>query len=210
MIQEIVDTILKPRLAALSTIGTLAGVVNTVSRTMEQRDGAGQVRVSYPVGCGVSGTDCWQSGKYLALCPDSNKTSVAFAEVQSHSIVNAESPRRFVANWRLRWYFWVNLAKMGQSGCGIPFALVEQWRNALAFEAEASPYDGVLSEGRVVAAMTTDDAARVWGKWTFGQEQGYFMYPYAWCAIDMDVSANYAPSCIPPFETSTEIVCITI
>jgi hypothetical protein len=209
MIHEIIDAIVKPRLAALSTIGVLGGLVNTVTKE-EQREGQPPVRLSYPVGCGVSGVDCWRDGKYLALTPDSSKASVAFAEVISHFIGNTESDRRFLASWRTRWYFWANLAKMGQTSCGIPFPLLEQWRNALAFEVGGSPYDGVLSQGRVLAAMTTDDPARVWGKWTFGAQQGLFMYPYAWCAIDVDISANYAPECIPTFEASSEIVCITV
>lgn len=209
MINEIVEQIVKPRLAALSTIGTLGGLVNTVSRE-DQREGQAPVRQSYPVGCGVSSTDCWANGRYLALVPDSSKPSVAFAEVTSHFIANTDSPRRLVAQWRVRWYFWANLAKLGQGGCGIPFSLLEQWRNALAFEQSGTPYDGVFAQGTVLAALTTDDPARVWGKWTFGQQQGLFMYPYAWCAIDVDISANYAPECIPAFEPSQPIDCITI
>lgn len=209
MIHEIINDIVKPRLKDLSTIGTLGGLVNTVSRE-EPRDGQSPARLSYPVGCGVSGADCWANGRYLALCPDSSKFSVAFAEVLSPEIRNTDSSRRFDARWRVRWYFWANLAKMGQSGCGIPFPLLEQWRNALAFEVSGVPYDGVLATGRVWAALTTDDPARVWGKWTFGQQQGLFMYPYAWCAIDVDISANYAPECIPAFEASSQIVCVTV
>ena len=209
MIHEIIDTIAKPRLQALSTIGTLGGLVNTVTRD-DQREGQSPVRLSYPVGCGVSSTDCWASNRYLALTPDSSKFSVAFAEVTSHSVQNTDSSRRFVALWRVRWYFWANLAKMGQTGCGIPFPLLEQWRNALAFEVSGVPYDGVLATGNVLAALTTEDPARVWGKWAFGQQQGLFMYPYAWCAIDVEISANYAPECIPAFEASPEIVCVTV
>ena len=209
MIQEIIDTIVKPRLADLSTIGILGGLVNTVTRE-DPREGQGPVRLSYPVGCGVSGTDCWANGRYLALTPDNSKASVAFAEVTSHSIQNTDSSRRFVALWRVRWYFWANLAHMGQTGCGIPFPLLEQWRNALSFEASGTPYDGVLARGNVLAALTTDDPSRVWGKWTFGQQQGLFMYPYAWCAIDVEISANYAPECIPAFEASSKIVCVTV
>ena len=209
MIHEIIDTIVKPRLAALSTIGTLGGLVNTVTRE-DQREGQSPVRLAYPVGCGVSSTDCWAAGRYLALCPDSSKVSVAFAEVTSHFIGNTETDRRFLANWRVRWYFWANLAKLGQTGCGIPFPLLEQWRNALAFEVSAVPYDGVLAKGQVIAAMSTDEPARIWGKWAFGQHLALFMYPYAWCAIDVDITANYAPQCIPAFEASSEIICVTV
>lgn len=209
MIQEIVEEIVKPRLQALATIGTLGGLVNTVSRE-EPREGQSPVRLTYPVGCGVSGADCWVAGRYLALTPDNSKFSVAFAEVTSHSIQNGPSRNRFIATWRVRWYFWANLAKLGQTGCGIPFPLLEQWRNALAFEVSGTPYDGVLATGNVLAALTTDDPARVWGKWTFGQNSGLFMYPYAWACVDVDVSANYAPECIPAFEASSEIVCVTV
>lgn len=209
MIHEIIDTIVKPRLADLSTIGTLGGLVNTVIRE-DLREGQSPVRLSFPVGCGLSSTDCWAEGRYLALCPDSGKASVAFAEAISHFIQPADNSRRMVATWRVRWYFWVNLTKMGQTGCGVPFPLLSQWLDALTFEQGGTPYDGVAVEGRVTEMLTTDDPARIWGKWAFGQQQALFMYPYAWAAVAVDITANYAKECIPAFEASSEIVCMTV
>ena len=99
---------------------------------------------------------------------------------------------------------------MGVSDCSIPFAVLEQWRNALMFQADGTPYDGVSTSGNVLSALTVEEPSRVWGKWSFGQNQGLFMYPYAWAAIDLDIKATYNPDCIPAYGPSIEIKCITV
>ena len=209
MINDIIETIVTPRLAALDTIGILGGLVNTAYRD-EEREGLSPVRLSYPVGCGVSGAECWQNKRYLALTPDSSKISVAFAELLSNYYPPSNHPRTLDTVWRVRYYFWANLAKMGVSDCSIPFAVLEQWRNALMFQADGTPYDGVSTSGNVLSALTVEEPSRVWGKWSFGQNQGLFMYPYAWAAIDLDIKATYNPDCIPAYVPSIEIKCITV
>lgn len=209
MINDIIEGIVKPRLAALDTIGILGGLVNTVYRD-EQREDQPPVRLSYPVGCGVSGAECWQNKRYLALTPDSSKISVAFAELLSNYYPPSNHPRTLDTGWRVRYYFWANLARMGVQDCSIPFAVLEQWRTALMFQADGTPYDGVSTSGNVLSALTVEEPSRVWGKWSFGQNQGLFMYPYAWAAIDLDIKATYNPDCIPAYVPSIEIKCITV
>lgn len=209
MINDIIETVVKPRLEALSTIGVLGGLVNTVYRD-EEREGLPSVRLSYPVGCGVSSTDCWRDKRYLALTPDNSKVSVAFAECVSQFFPATDHPKRLAAAWRVKYYFWANLAEMGVSDCSIPFSILEEWRKALTFTGDGAPYSGVGLSSDVLSAISTEEASRVWGKWTFGQNQGLFMYPYAWCVFDLEVKANYHPDCIPAYTPTVAIKCITI
>ena len=36
------------------------------------------------------------------------------------------------------------------------------------------------------------------------------MYPYAWATVDVEITTNYAKECIPAFEASSEIICVTL
>lgn len=208
MLHALIETEIKPKLQALNTIARLGGLVKNVSRTVEDGEGR-QIRQSFPVSCNTSYADCWNGGRYQSLVPDSSVASVVYFE-ETACDVSADEPNRRLNTMRygMRLCAWFNLALLGWDECNVPASIVNDMMNAVR-GVYMGPYDKCVSEVKATSINQRTPQA-VFGKYTFGAREDLFMYPYAFCAIDFDVRMEYPPACLPTFEPSTPITCVTL
>jgi len=118
----VIADVLKESLSSLEWLERFGGLVSQAVKP-DLVQGADGVMVSkgnliYPVACGVNANNCWESGLFKHLEPDSRKSAIAFFMDNGGVTLKAvEGPKmahlRF--EFDLKLVFWLNVERLGES-----------------------------------------------------------------------------------------------
>jgi hypothetical protein len=207
-IKYLIDTILSPKLTALSFVDRYASIV----RTINIAETVSGIVKRYPVSCDVSAVDCVNTGLYQDLVPNDTKTSVVYWEmIQPMSNIgytrtNDFYQKRFRGTARL--VVWLNLAKLGIDNCTSSLELIPIIEKELTTKGKiiGGIYDGNLLWIQP-RSMVKQDINIVFGGYDYNKLKNYYLYPFDFFAIDVEFTMEQCLSKGGEFPTLPAIDC---
>lgn len=210
--------ILADRLSGISWIDLNAGMSKAISRDqyVETESGAkaATVKESFPIAWNTDQNTCWQTGEYMDLMPNDKYKSVVYWEDLSglqlkeiRSISGKRSLQWYEA--RLRMVCWLNVKKMGyQSGEQISSLQLDVIKTLNGYEVNdiTNPIK-IKSMAVSLLDIPQKDSKNIFGKYTYGNRDDLFMYPYDYFAIDFKVIISLGGNCDPVGGVMGEIAC---
>lgn len=199
------------------------GLVRTAAKDVTIGEAANGMPITrqkrFPVSCSVTSQECWESGKYKALVPDTSKKSVAYWEElagfsvveTTQSYVKMEASARFV--------FWLNIPALNLAGteggaCSIAHAVKLQVLSALHEKEFPFVSLALTKDGKTRFRLKSNPVpdARLFDRYTYREEKinvdGLCLYPYEVGAMDFVLTLFVPSSCVVPVITGTAIDCI--
>ena len=207
-IKYLIDTILSPKLTALSFVDRYASIVRTIN--IAETD-SGIIK-RYPVSCDVSAVDCVNTGLYQDLVPNDTKTSVVYWEMMQpmsnigFTRTNDFYQKRFRGTARL--VVWLNLAKLGIDNCTSSLELIPIIEKELTTKGKiiGGIYDGNLLWIQP-RSMVKQDINIVFGNYDYNKLKNYYLYPFDFFAIDVEFTMEQCLSKGGEFPTLPAIDC---
>jgi hypothetical protein len=207
-IKYLIDTILSPKLTALSFVDRYASIVRTIN--IAETD-SGIVK-RYPVSCDVSAVDCVNTGLYQDLVPNDTKTSVVYWEIMQpmsnigFTRTNDFYQKRFRGTARL--VVWLNLAKLGIDNCTSSLELIPIIEKELTTKGKiiGGIYDGNLLWVQP-RSMVKQDINIVFGGYDYNKLKNYYLYPFDFFAIDVEFTMEQCLSKGGIFPTLPALDC---
>lgn len=195
------------QIKALSWVERFGGLVQTYR--IKNSDNTYEI---YPISCGVSESDCVNDQRYQDLIPDDSKSSIVYFEslqalTDTGNQEGNRSTRIFKGSFRL--VAWLNYQKLGVNEC---YASDKAQRSLLKLLNKR--YEGNMPD--VFQNATVDftiknfvpkDYQVIFSKYNYQQSTGYWLYPYDYFAIDVNVQVNLS-LCDYDFDPQTPIDCI--
>lgn len=203
MIQAFTEVI-RDTIEGFNWVGNYGGLCYPVSRKME--NGTTQ---TFPVPCNATDADCKNIGTHYAFTPDSNKKSVCWFEQRSSITRNRQSLAGGAEyQVRVRFICWMNLNKLGLTGCGYDEIAALQLINGLGREATAS--SGILENSTInidfVEIVQKDPS--IFQRYSFNElDIPYLFKPYDYFAIDFNIRFMMRDNCLPEITLGTEMTC---
>lgn len=211
MLNELINDTLNPILKGLDPqlIETLGGLTQSITRIVEGQDGP--IRQSFPVTFNNQ-SDVFKSGAYTALCPDSQKKSLAYWRFAGANFQPApdKAPRLKSVRYGATFAYWANLPQFGHVPGHIPYGIVETIRGAMeGVKTLAAPNDKATATIKA-AQVNFDNPVAVFGQHTFADDQRLFMWPFGYFGILFDIVVTYDPNCLPTYQPTNPIKCTII
>jgi len=207
-IKYLIDTILTPKLTALSFVDRYASIVRTIN--FGQTD-SGVIK-RYPVACDVSAADCENTGLYQDLVPNDNKYSVVYWEMiapmtnQGFTKTNDFYQKKFRGTARL--VVWLNLAKLGIESCTASLELIPILEKEITTRGKIS---GGVFDGSLVwiepRNMVKQDINTIFGGYDYDKLKNYYLYPFDFFAIDVQFTLEQCLSKGATFTLGTALDC---
>lgn len=207
-IKYLIDTILTPKLTALSFVDRYASIVRTIN--FGQTD-SGIVK-RYPVACDVSAVDCENTGLYQDLVPNDSKYSVVYWEMispmtnQGFTKTNDFYQKKFKGTARL--VVWLNLAKLGIESCTASLELIPILEKEITTKGKIS--GGVFDGNHIWIQprnMVKQDINIVFGGYDYDKLKNYYLYPFDFFAIDVEFTMEQCLSKGGTFTLGTALDC---
>ena len=207
-IKYLIDTILTPKLTALSFVDRYASIVGTIN--FGQTD-SGIVK-RYPVACDVSAADCENTGLYQDLVPNDSKYSVVYWEMispmtnQGFTKTNDFYQKKFKGTARL--VVWLNLAKLGIESCTASLELIPILEKEITTKGKIS--GGVFDGNHIWIQprnMVKQDINIVFGGYDYDKLKNYYLYPFDFFAIDVEFTMEQCLSKGGTFTLGTALDC---
>jgi len=207
-IKYLIDTILTPKLTALSFVDRYASIVRTIN--FGQTD-SGIVK-RYPVACDVSAADCENTGLYQDLVPNDSKYSVVYWEMispmtnQGFTKTNDFYQKKFRGTARL--VVWLNLAKLGIESCTASLELIPILEKEITTKGKIS--GGVFDGNHIWIQprnMVKQDINIVFGGYDYDKLKNYYLYPFDFFAIDVEFTMEQCLSKGGTFTLGTALDC---
>ena len=200
---------LKVRLAALPYADKTAGLVKIAVRRIEgeSEDGTKYLlqEQRFPIAANVNGAECWRSGTYKDLAPNTSLKSVMYFEQIAPETITPDSKGIISSSVKLRLVCWFNLKKLGVTGelpASVKYELISQVQNKLTVA-----INSINSSVSFNATQVITDPS-VFSKYSYEKAiiENMLLYPYSYFAIDFTANWLIQPSCYT-FTPLTEIVC---
>jgi hypothetical protein len=198
MINDI-GNILKPYIESLSFADKVGGVVKVATKTDTDSNDR-TVKKYFPIDCGVTHQECI-SGKYTDLMPNSNYKSVMYFE---------DGGIRFIGNnireASLKLVGWLNLKKLGKTGCNGSALAVNTILNTLPTKYFNSP--PVYQRIKIEVQGEDVKSSQIFSKYSYDEDKTQFlMYPYDYFALNINVLFSISKACIVNWDVSPELEC---
>lgn len=214
MIHHIVSPI-NTVITGLPYVGKYGGIVNTATRLVQVGEDANGIpiykREAYPIACGVSAQQCWETGRYQDLIPDDSFRSIFYLEqidgVRYDGIETLPGHTFHKFTERLRLVGWLNLAKLGISDCAgstaIELDLVKNLH--LKLKAIEDPIKIFKLECQVVNIEPKHK--NPFEKYSYDEQAEMWLYPYDYVSLILEVRFSLHENCIDDFEPGVSIDC---
>lgn len=217
MINTICQT-LKTQAAELDFTERLAGLVRPVRRRIDANAPDKRYKQTrefiYPVAMDVTGTECWESGKYAELLPNDMYKSVLYFEQRGDMTLNAAGSSRAdkTKEFQLdvRAVCWVNLVKLGATNVEftdrMALTLMDKiLENQGVYTITDDNYNSLFLEVSLIRQPLRSPA--IFAGYVTESVSVNYMYPYDYFAIDFRVKAHIGPECYTAAVAGTEIDC---
>ena len=211
MINSIIGE-LKDKLTALSWVERYGGLVQSVNKVEVIGEQQQRVIKTFPVSSTTSGKECWEGGKYQALVPNSNYSSVVyFEQMNPLTSIEISGIKKGIQSLRarVRLVAWMNLPKLGFSDLRTDLAAMQL---ITAVNGVYQP-TGDLSNirGKFEFLEMPERSAAIFSRYTYGDEvQNLLLYPYDYFALDFYLTILVNLNCNYTLTPSTPINCIEL
>lgn len=219
MINEIVKLI-SPKIIALPWVERYGGLVRTAVRQVnvnvaeDREDRPIWQRQAYPVSCEVSGTDCWDNGRYMDLLPNEGVKSIVYFEELTGMTFNgldATYPGRVkVQNWtgEVRLIAWINQPALGMNECSISADIAGSLLNALMSNGgklTGHPWQAYVKMEVIGQEPKTNG---LFARYTYDPQSELLFYPFDFVALRVRLTMQVNANCIPDFTPAEPVTCI--
>lgn len=213
MISEAIKAI-ETDLLALPWVSRYGSIIKVASRYVEGGEGEGEGYMeSFPISCNVSGTDCWDNGKYLDLVPNDAHTSITyFEEVDGFQPVTEARRVKNVTmlKGQLRFVGWFNTLKLGLDVCDIQPYVIGDLYDLL--NRKIHGYDsGVMKFVEIKLELDSIEPKTInpFEPYSYRENNGLLLHPYDFISVIVNVTLRFNPNCLPALTPNDEIPCVT-
>ena len=212
LIQNALD-ILSDDLKAINFIsaGRFGGVVHTVEQPIKNGNEIDRKRV--PVSCNVSETDCNTDQFYQDLVPNSDKASVVYWEVlqplQDEGEFQSIQTYKRNLTGSARLVGWLNTQKLGVKSCNVSGMAIRALYDTLNQRFKIT--SGELQNSQVQFRVISEElksARSIFGAYDYDFTKAFWLYPYDFFAINVQVEMVFSYGCEYTFPIGAEIDCV--
>lgn len=191
----LIATIMKTKVGELEFIDKTAGLVHVAEKIQPTEiDGAFMVS-KFPISNDVSFDDCFNSGCYKDLVPNSKNKGILYFEEYGTTPTSRE---RGYYNYKskIRLVCWINNKLIQENECqSISHLLITQIRSNL----ETGHFNANnISKIRIVAKNILSNDYKLFERYSYPKEiLKFLMHPYEAFGIDFDVEFSISEACLP-------------
>jgi hypothetical protein len=197
-----IANILKGYVETLPFAGKVGGLVKPI--TYVTQNDKGTVKKTIPVDCGVTHENCLK-GRYTDLMPDSKYKSVMYFE-DGGVTPGDNNARDFSFESNLKLVCWLNLKKLGKTGCSNTALAIVTILNTIPTRTFNS---GIYTRIQVTITGEEVKSPQIFSKYTYDEEKNQFLiHPYDYFALNVSVKFNVSKSCITNWANGSEINCV--
>ena len=214
-----ITTPIKTAISALTlfTSGTdtrIAGIVQPVTRVDKDKK-----PFTFPISCDVTGTACYEQGRYFDLLPNDLYRAVIYFEqlgdVRFTGYLDSKD-KTMIYETNLRLVGWINAKKLGSTDCAITSRIVlgiikaltavkgESNRKAGRLTVADAAFTGAIVEVDVVRQLRQDPS--IFSRYNM-PNGGQLLYPWDYFALDIAATLYVGRNCFDAVEADTEILC---
>jgi hypothetical protein len=196
-------------LSQLTYIDKLAGVIKVITKT-DLNSSNSSVKKTFPVACGVSFSDCINTGNYKHLMPDSSLGCIVYLEDNGVRLTGTNGAyKKFSASYKL--VCWINQKKLGYDKCSITsdvlLDIISKFKDVpvnFTIPAEYVKYNKFLVE----VDGQDPKSYNPFSKFSYDEDKTqYLMHPYDYFSLNLTASFEINSKCLTPFEKQTPIPC---
>jgi len=205
---HIIEQVLSSRITTLPFVERYGGVAYPLT---SQFPGEPNVLKTFPVSTYLSANSCFQQDKYKNLIPDDRYKSLSYLEgLINPARISFDGPKKGVVIMAqtIRFVCWLNLPKLGFDNLARVSDFAVKAIDTLSGEF-AFTYQGTQGRLSVKNSRTLFDRQLIFGQYSYFDKQQIFMYPYAFFALEMEVTAQVGRKCIDDITYPDPINCIT-
>lgn len=199
-----IGEIIKSKLAGLTFIEKLAGVVKSITITIVDADNR-SVKKTFPIACNMTYEDCTNS-KYKDLVPNTKIKSLVYLEDQGIRKIGTNGANTvYVASYLL--VGWLNLKALGETNCSISGSVVASILKNLNIQ----PFnEGIYQRIKIEDLGQNPKSNIPFSKYSYDESiMQYLMYPFDYFSIPLQVTFELNPACIEDYIAKTALNCIT-
>lgn len=184
-------------------IDKLAGVVKTITKTDQDKDNR-TIRKTFPVSCDTTASDCFSSGRYKDLIPDSSIGCMVYLEAVSNQYLGNTGRKN---NWKAQYRLvsWINQKKLGFTDCSITAQIITTFINSFP----ENPFNsGIYQTCRINVIAQDHKDFNPFAKYSYDEDKTqYLMYPFDYFSLQMTVDYQIDKFCLTPFTKEEAIPC---
>lgn len=214
MLNEIIQAI-SPKIVELPFVDRYGGLVRTARRTIDaSKDPSVNkfVRQSFPVACDVSGEECWESGRYLDLVPNSQyKSLVYFEEIQP--LTANGMANKFPKDIRLKFSAvvrlvgWFNIPGIGQESCSVSSAAFGSFYKVFDRLNRARIDLPFIANAEFLFRSQVNKNENIFSRYTYDENSNLLFYPYDTIGMDYVINLHIDPKCLPELAILEPLPC---
>lgn len=198
-----IAAILRTYIETLPFKDKVGGLVKAITFMQEGEEGLRGIKKVMPVDCGVTHREC-TAGKYTDLMPNNKYKSVMYFEDGGTNIITRD-PGTFSFETKLTLVVWLNLKKLGKTGCSVSALAIGSILKAFPTKyVNSSPYTRI----QISVDSQEPKTSAIFSKYTYDEEKlQYLMYPFDYFALNISVKFTIPESCITDWENDPELLC---
>jgi len=184
-------------------IDKLAGVVQVISKS--DKNGDVTVKKYFPVACGMTYTECINSGKYKDLVPNSKLGFIFYLEEISLQFAGRNG-RKYKWIARYKGVGWINKKKLGKStSCSVSSQIITTLMTAFP---EFPENNGNFQGLHIQIVGQDPKTSNPFAKYSYDESVNQFlMAPFEYFSLPIEASFETDPACFEPFELDVEEDC---
>jgi hypothetical protein len=197
-----IGDIVMTKLSSLPWFDKYAGVIKVLSFTDTDKDGK-VIRKKMPVNCRSTQLEC-SSGRYIDLCPDSTKKSVAFLKDKGVRFVEVNGNS---SKWKAAFDLvcWINADAIGYENCSYSGIAIQGILSKLSI---VPFHDGIYQHIRIQVFGQLPEATNPFAEYNFEEDiTQYLMHPYEVFTLPIEVDFSINKNCISVADIDSPINC---
>lgn len=206
---NLITSEIKTKLQGLDLVEKIAGLVTPTTIEVE----GGQLW-TFPISNDVAGQQCFESGKYMDLVPNSDHKSVIYLEEQ-RPLTNTGYEEKQVMRFEtvVRVVCWLNLAKLGVSDgtktSQVSMTIID---NLLENNGIIPITDPNFTNAKLYLEMDAQAMRNpnIFSRYSYSQFGSHLIYPYDYFAIDFKCKLLVNRACFTAFVAGSVIDCVEV
>lgn len=208
-----------PNITSLGLFQRLSALAIPVTRTevIETETSSIEVKKTYPVGWGISDTQCWDQGRYKELIPDHSYISLGyFEEVGGLTPDRNADQHNLLYTGQVRFVFWANIPKLNLNDAGNTTMTVSD-NIAMAVIDAVQDRRTVISDAQFINSYATlrdakveQKSAAIFSKYSYENVEALLLWPYDFGAVTFTLRIEVPRGCVQPITAGTPIDCILV
>lgn len=206
----LVEPSLRAKAQALPFVERYGGIAHALTAKFPAADNT-LTTATFPVSTALSAEECFNRGKYVNLVPNDAYKSVCYFEgLNSAARVTPDGPQAKIADVQqtVRFVCWLNMKALGYTDFEdvglMALAAVKTFSGLHAIN-----IDGKIGRLLVSSLRVILDRQAVFGQYTYWDKQAFFMWPFAFFAVEMECRLQLPMGCIEAIGLPEPIECIT-